>query len=260
MLVCVLLLEMAHGAAAEPYRPQQRDELYAFRLTSAGGGTIHVDGLIASYDQPGIFASVVIERALDDARSAVSYLPRVVEVGRRRSAGVTYGVTGCGYPVTCSQSRHGDAVQFTYSLSLAGDGESLREYTLLMALRGTITRVDSVRARGAWRKRSYGRGWSDVTSTMTRVGAEAPGVDAELFVAASAVSERPSVAIAIPPCDVIGAGAFTLEGGEQPVTEVCPSGPVSAVSMHATRWEVTGVAAGLAEHRPRLVTIGVPNF
>ena len=89
----------------------------------------------------------------------------------------------------------------------------------------------------------------------TGAGVAADGFDTGVFTGTSAPGgRRGSVAIVTPSCN-IGAGAGTLDGGEEQETLLCPSAAVAAATRHPTTWRVSGVLAGTSTYRTRLIVI-----
>lgn len=219
----------------------------------AGSGVYVISGVIKTDARhPGLLASV-------SSTGTHAYFPQVVELGTG-GAHSTYGALGshslCPAPAVCTISPDGGTLGFSFSYSVQGDGVHPfhdRDYLVLQGAQVTLDHSGV----GAWTLHRFSS-WTQVVDTQTAfAGAGSDGLDVEVDRSVSATGgSQGSVAIAVPPCDVIGAGVATLSGGAQGVQPVaCPSSALAALATRRTTWDLSGALAGASALRTRLLVL-----
>ena len=224
---------------------------------SFDGGHDGVLTLNGSVDlAPGAFFSAVsVDETVPGHPDA--YFPDVVDLGKTSGVqgyGAGHGVSLCSAPMTCTVS--GGKFRFSSTYTVSTDGKTpvhLRYYIAVRGPHATIT--NGVLLHWTAKRRSSGL----VTRTdadATGGGLNVFGEDAGVTTGVSAAGPRGgSVAILVPACDVVGAGAASLSGGLAQPTVVCPSDPVADVALRSTTWSASGAVAGVSEYQTRLVVL-----
>jgi hypothetical protein len=170
----------------------------------------------------------------------------------------TYGAVGnrdlCPGAVTCVFKNGG--LVFDASFDVTGDGRHVQDIRSYIAARGTHVVIRDMvlrhweathRASGVVRRTVADVDGAGVVAAGqvvgSNVGVTAPG------------PAGGSIAIAVPGCDQIGAGALILSGGATGETTLCPTGPIAAVAKRSTTWTATGAVAGWSEYTTRLIVL-----
>lgn len=170
----------------------------------------------------------------------------------------TYGAVGhhdlCAGPLTC-EVAHG-RLHFGVIYQVEGDGRHRLDLRFYVAVRGRHVQVRDQLLMGWSAQHRHGGVVRRTAADTDVVGATVPGVTAGVNAGVSAPGPAGgSVAVAIPACDVVGAGLLRLSGGRHAATAVCPSDPVSAVAARRTKWTASGAVAGVSEYASRLVVL-----
>lgn len=169
----------------------------------------------------------------------------------------SYGALGnhdlCVGPVTCRSTASGFGFGVSFTVQGGGPRQDIRLY---LVMRGTDVHIHDLAMIG-WRARHTASGVlrrTDVDATGAGVAFAGEDAGATVSVGAPGFTAG-SVAIGVPECDVVGAGAMTLTGGQGVVPAVCPSEPVSDVARGKTQWSFSGATAGVSEDSTRLLVI-----
>jgi hypothetical protein len=244
---------LATGAPSLAAQPRLQRQLLVFTYDGTGPGLLSVSGTVEANGRPGYLASVAAE-ALDGHLDP--FFPDVYELGDGGAPAHTYGAAGthdvCASPlVTCTADPGSTSLQFSIGFSV---GESPRPVHLRMLIAVEGTKVKTASAKIGWKGTKRTGGFSRVTGGGT--GFRAGGFAAEALPDASLRGGRKgSVAIAVPPCDQLGAGLLTLAGGRKDAVAACPTGPFTAAADGPARWSLTGDAAGVSSYLTRLIVV-----
>ena len=227
---------------------------YSFTGARDGNGSLLVTGWV-KMGAGAMFSDVVVLDA--GSGNAQTFAATVIDLGPSvgvRGYGRLAGHSLCRAPLTCSIS--GGLFTFSSSFSVSGNGSDRPDLRQYIAVRGPAVHIQDDVTYG-WRARHQGSGLIVRTDQdASGAGADIAGLDVGLTTAVSASGYRTgSVAILVPACEQAGAGLLSLTGGPNPVTALCPSGPVTAVSQRGTHWSATGAAAGVSGNQTRLVVI-----
>jgi len=250
-LAALSLVAVLH-VPADASSPAQRVGL-RLDFDGKGSGVYVIQGSVkADAAPPGLMASVSTD-------SVHAFFPEVLEL-RSGSASTTYGAAGvhslCAAPAICTLSADGSTLDFSFSYSVSGDGVHefhTRDYLVLEGAKVTITHTGV----GAWTLHRF-RSWTRVVDDQVAVaGARVAGADAEVDQTASAKGgAHGSVALAVPPCDVAGAGVATLTGGAAGAQAIiCPSSAVAGLATKPTTWTLNGALAGATTLHTRLLVL-----
>jgi hypothetical protein len=221
---------------------------------SARSGFLVISGRVDP--APGAFFAEVTEL---DARSTQPRAPfaDVLDLDSFSELG-TYGAVGnrdlCPGPVTCIAQNGG--LGFSISFDVSGDGRHMQDIREYFVVRGAHVVIHD-RLLKRWTASHRAGGVTRRTvADASGAGAVALGqtVGANLGVTAPGPTGG-SIAIAVPGCDQIGAGALILSGGLTGETTICPTDNVAAIARKATTWDATGAVAGWSNNTTRLVVL-----
>jgi hypothetical protein len=256
LLVVAGVLGAVLPAQAAP-APQQVTRAYAF--DGRGTGVLVVRGTVEA-PRGGWFALVAGDASGKGKAPDAVYFPQVVDLDP--SAPHTYGRAGrrdvCADPVTtCTVSRDGASLSFLSVFVVAGDEETESHVRYWVAAQGAQVRVRETLV-----------GWTRTTAgTARRVsdgGADGLGLaggpepakrTGVLLRATAGGGTRGSIAVAVPPCDVAGAGPAVLAGPGVTDPQACPTGAFAAVTRRAGPWTLTGPSAGASSSGTRLLVL-----
>ena len=240
------------GAAPAPSRSVAR--IYTFDGT--GNGVLLVSGTIDPGKGHGLFASVTGEAAKTGAGPDTVFFPEVTDLDGTTPH--TFGALGqrdlCADPLTVCSELRGGGLGFSTSFSVSGDGKQTTHLRFAVIARGA--KVTFTEQMIGWRAHDL-RGVHQVTDdTADGAGVSAAGVTVGASLGATAPAARGgSVAIAVPPCDVAGAGVTLLTGPGSTQAGVCPTDAITATSRAAGTWTLTGAAAGVSTRSTRLLVL-----
>lgn len=252
----VSLLSLATVAVAAPSQaaaPRLQRQLMVFTYDGLGPALLSVEGSVEAIGRPGYFATVIADEfdgQLDP------FFPDVIDLGGNGSPARTYGAVGahdlCVSPVvTCTPSSTTGSLGFGVSFSV-GRSTRPQHLRLLLALEGT--KVSASHVELGWKAHVRHSGFT--RSTAGGTGVRAFGAAVEAMPDASLRGGRSgSIAVAVPPCEDVGAGVVRLTGGRTTETAICPSYPVAAAAAGPTTWTTSGPAAGITTYRTRLIVI-----
>jgi hypothetical protein len=248
-LICCALL--AAAAPSFGSTPRLERQLLVFSYDGKGPALLSVEGSVEAIGRPGYLASVAAD---GEGSDLTPFFPDLVELGEDGAPLQTYGAVGahdlCLSPVVTCDSRAGSSsLQFGISFSV-GKSSSPVHIRMVVALEGTRVRASHVEI--GWKARKRLGGFSRVTTGGT--GVRTVGTSLEALPTATLPGGRGgSIAVAVPPCDQVGAGIVTLTGAKAASTTACPTGPFAAAAVGVTRWSMAGTAAGMSTYRTRLL-------
>jgi hypothetical protein len=244
--------------------------VFALPASGASGGVqtavsrYSFDGRVAGYMQtngriplgPGaMFADVSVDAT--DPAHPMAFFGDVIDLSST-DAVRTYGAAGkqslCSAPLSCHVAN--GVFSFSASYTAQSDGKHAMHLRYYIVTRGShvVVRDQSLYH---WTAAHHPGGLTMRTDdNATGAGASVGGDDIGAMTGVTAPGPAGgSVAILVPGCDVVGAGALTLDGGVSPPTALCPSDPVTDVAPGATTWSVTGADAGVSSNSSRLLVI-----
>jgi hypothetical protein len=247
------LLDAATVTPSLASGPRLQRELLVFSYDGPGPALLSVDGYVEAKGRPGYFADVT--GGVHDGH-LVPYFADVLELGEPAGPPHVYGAAGshdlCAAPaITCTTTPGSSRLRFTVG-SIMGRSEATIHARYFLALEGTSLHAETVGI--GWKVQRRTAGISRVAGGGT--GAHALGSYVEAMPSASLPGgRRGSIAIAVPPCDELGAGTVTLTGAAQPDQRTCPTSAFADAAARATSWTLSGPAAGASEYRTRLLVI-----
>lgn len=239
------------GTSTEPSRSQWR----RYEHDPRGAGLLAVGGRIRATAADG----ATLAYALRDAQTGSIPIARVVDVAP--SSVGTYGVIGnhtCALPVQCTVVTEDGWIEFTFTVR--GPHDPSRRKGMVFYLGAIGAAVDIQQASGTnWRGASRTAGVQRITSAHSSgAGIAVLNYQAGAETGASARGgDNGSLAIAVPPCEIAGAGVIQLHGPAGTVTGTCLTGPVAAMATTRADWTVTGATAGLTQNFTRLFTFDI---
>lgn len=237
--------------------PQQVTRAYAF--DGAGTGVLVVRGTVEA-PRGGWFALVAGDATGAGKAPDAVYFPQVVDLDP--SAPHTYGRSGrrdvCVDPVTtCTVSADGASLSFLSVFVVAGDEETESHVRYWVAAEGARVRVRETLL--GWRRTTVGgvrRVGDDRADGVGVTGMNDPRRSAGVLLRATANGgRRGSIAVAVPPCDVAGAGPAVLTGPGVTEPQACPTSAFAAVTRRAGPWTLTGPSAGVSATGTRLLVL-----
>lgn len=247
-LVLVAALHTPADAAAAVQRVGLRLD-----YDGTGSGVYTISGVIKTdAKHPALLASVA-------ASGKDAFFPNVVELGKD-GVSTTYGAEGshslCPAPAVCTVSRDGGSLGFSFSYNVAGDGVHAYRSTDYLVLQGAEVTFAHA-GLGPWTLHRFSA-WTRVLDTQAALaGARTQGLDAEVDTDVSAVGgPHGSVAIGVPPCEGVGAGAATFTGADTGTqAALCPTSAVAGLATRRTTWQLSGALAGVSSLRTRLLVL-----
>jgi hypothetical protein len=250
----LLVAALAVPAGAQPRPLTHVERIYSF--DGSGTGLLVVSGTVDPGRGRGLIASVAGDAARTGGPIQNVFFPDVFEMDM--AAPHTYGVAGrqdlCADPVTVCTLAADGGLGFTSTFAVSGDDEHEAHVRFAIALRGA--RVTFKEKMIGWRGAPL-HGLRQVTNDdVEGEGVTGGGFTAGALLSASApAGRRGSIAIGVPPCDDLGAGAVVLAGPSASQSAVCPTGAFAAVASRPGTWTLSGLAAGLSGHSTRLVVL-----
>jgi len=251
---CAALFGVVPLPALAAGHPRTQEVVARYSYDGAGDAVMVAGGTIRM--APGAIL-VFAQAEVSSRTNPLVFFPQVVDLDSRdgvRSYGAPGQHTLCAAPLSCSVQ--GDVFSFGVSNSVEGDGKTPLHLRFYLAARGAKVTLHD-RAAIGWKIRHRTSG----LVRRTDADATGAGIDAENFdlgVTTSVGAPGPaggSVAIAVPGCDLVGAGLLMLSGGEQSTNALCPSGPVGELAWHKTTWSASGATAGVSTNQTRLVVL-----
>jgi hypothetical protein len=243
------------GLAQAAPRPQSTiQRMYSF--DRAGDGVLLVSGTIDPGKGRGLFA--IVSGAAEKAGGAPSdvFFPRIIDLESRGAR--TYGAIGardlCIDPQVVCGDLPGGSFGFSASYTVSGDSEHASHVRFAVVARGA--KVTLKEKMIGWTGRDL-RAVRQVTDDQADgAGAAAFGASVGATLAASApAGPRGSIAIAAPPCDLLGAGLAVLSGPTSTTPGVCPTDAFAAAESRGGTWALGGLAAGVSGRTTRLLVL-----
>jgi hypothetical protein len=253
VIVVLSLLAVSLATPSQAAPPRLERQLMIFSYDGYGPALLNVEGEVQAKGRPGYFASVTADLFQGEL---TPFFPDVIELGDDGAPVRTYGAIGdrdiCASPVvSCAPAVSMDSLSFSSSFSV-GKSRTPVHLRMIIAMEGT--HVEASHLELGWKTQIRRGGFSRATSGGS--GARALGTSVEAMPEATLRGgARGSIAIGVPPCEDLGAGAVTLSGGTKDQTAVCPSYAFAAAAKKATTWTLTGAAAGSTAYRTRLIDI-----
>lgn len=258
VIVSALIASIASAAtvplSASAGAPVLQTRWARYSFDGTGSGLLYVSGSVKIV--PGAFFATV-SVANPHSPKPAPFFPDLLDLDAGSTAG-TYGALGdrdlCAGPVSCHAS--GGRLEFSLTFGIQGDGRHRLDLSDYIVIRGADPTIHDIavvrwtarhRTDGVLRRTDESAGGAGVTAyglvAGVNTGTSAPGPAAG------------SVALAVPACDMVGAGVLTLSGGANGATAVCPSDLIADVAKRGTTWTATGAVAGASNHTTRLLVI-----
>ncbi len=242
---------MAHAASVQRTSVER---IYSF--DGVGDGVLLVSGTVDPGKGRGLFASVAGNTARTGGALTQAFFPQILDLDSRHPH--TYGAIGardlCIDPHTVCDALPGGGLGFSSTFVVTGDGQHASHVRFAVVVRG---------AKITFKEKMIGWQGSDLHAVHQITDDQAQGAGAAAFDAAAGVTlaatapagARGSVAIAAPPCDVIGAGIALLSGPAGTTPGICPTNAFAAVTSRGGTWALTGPAAGISGRSTRLLVL-----